>query len=209
MPREDILFFKTLREKEIAVNCTRIINVLGTDVWDWTFAEWQGHKQIRQISYFLKKYVPGFEKSYVVQSGVHAGVRESRRIVGEYKLTADDILSVRKFDDMIACGSYPIDIHNPKGQGTTLMHLPENQWYTIPLRCLIPQKIDHVLVAGRCISGTHEAHSSYRVMPISFATGQAAGVCAALSVHTGKLVRNIPAIDVQQELLKQEAILDK
>ncbi|OHB49363.1 MAG: FAD-dependent oxidoreductase [Planctomycetes bacterium GWF2_41_51] len=209
LQRENILFFKTPHEKELSVNCTRILNVLGTDVWDWSRAEYQGRKQIHQIADFLKKYVPGFEKSYVIQSGVHTGVRESRRIVGEYKLTTDDILSVRKFDDMIACGSYPIDIHNPKGSGTTLVHLPVNQWYTIPLRCLIPKKIDQVLLAGRCISGTHEAHSSYRIMPISFATGHAAGVCAALSVRAGKLTRDIPAIDVQNELLKQGAILDR
>lgn len=209
MPRENVLMFKTPYEKEISINCTRIINVLGTDVWDWSFAEWQGRKQMRQIAAFFKKYVPGFENAYAVQSGVHTCVRESRRIMGEYKLTADDILSVRKFDDMIACGAYPIDIHNPKGPGTTLLHLPENQWYTIPLRCLVPKKIEQILVAGRCISGTHEAHSSYRVMPISMATGQAAGVCAALAVRENKLVRNVAVGDVQNELLKQGAILDK
>jgi hypothetical protein len=164
---------------------------------------------MHQISVFLKKYVPGFEEAYSVQSGVHACVRETRRIIGEYKMTSDDILSVRKFDDMIACGSYPIDIHNPKGQGTTLIHLPVGQWYTVPLRCLIPKNIDRILTAGRCISGTHEAHSSYRVMPISMATGHAAGVCASIAVKKNQLPRQIPAIDVQTELLKQGAILER
>lgn len=209
LQRENILFFESVHEKEISMNCTRIINVLGTDVWDWSYAEWEGRRQVRQIVAFLNKYVPGFENAYNIQSGVHVCVRESRRIMGEYKLTSDDILNVRKFDDMIACGSYPIDIHNPKGKGTILKHLPENEWYAIPLRCLVPKKIDRILVAGRCISGTHEAHSSYRIMPISMATGHAAGVCAALSVQSQKLVRDVPASDVQMELLKQGAILNR
>jgi hypothetical protein len=209
LPREDILFFKTPHPQEISLNCTRINNVLGTDVWDWSLAEWHGRKQMLHISAFLKKYVPGFENAYPVQSGVHTCVRETRRIIGEYKLTSDDILSVRKFDDMIACGSYPIDIHDPKGRGTTLIHLPAGQWYTVPLRCLIPQKLERILVAGRCISGTHEAHSSYRVMPISMATGQAAGVCAAIAMKKNIIPRKVPAAEVQTELLKQGAILDR
>jgi hypothetical protein len=93
--------------------------------------------------------------------------------------------------------------------GTTLIHLPAGQWYTIPLRCLIPKKIERILVAGRCISGTHEAHSSYRVMPISMATGHAAGVCAAIAVKKNIVPRNVPVAEIQTELLKQGAILDR
>jgi hypothetical protein len=209
LQRENILFFATPHEHEISVNSTRILNVLGTDVWDWSYAEREGMQQMRQIEKFLKKYVPGFENSYVVQSGVHACVRETRRIIGEYKITADDILSARKFDDMIACASYPIDIHNPKGKGTMLKNLPPQQWYSIPLRCLVPKKVEHILTAGRCISGTHVAFASYRVMPISMATGQAAGVCAAIGVKKNILPRDVSSIDVQNELLKQGAILEK
>ena len=120
---------------------------------------------MRQIAEFLKRYVPGFEKSYVMQSGVNVGVRETRRIVGDYQLTADDVLSARKFDDAIARGSYPVDIHNPTGTGTVLKRLPPGEAYDIPLRCLMPQNAEGLIVAGRCMSGTHEAHSSYRVMP--------------------------------------------
>lgn len=174
LPREDLLFFGTPHEREIAVNSTRINRVLGTDVWDWSYAEWQSRTQMHQISAFLRKYVPGFDKSYVVQSGVHTGVRETRRIVGEYQLSADDVLTARKFPDVIARSAYPVDIHNPEGMGTIIKRVPAGEAYDIPLRCLLPQKIDNLLVAGRCISGTHEAHSSYRVMPVSMATGQAA-----------------------------------
>ena len=207
LPREDILFFATPHESEVAVNSTRVTGVLGTSVWDLTKAEWQSRRQMRQIATFLKRYVPGFARSYVVQSGVQVGVRETRRIVGEYQLTADDVLTARKFDDVIARGTYPIDIHNPKGSGTILKRVPPGEAYDIPLRCLLPQRVDHLLVAGRCISGTHEAHSSYRVMPISMATGQAAGVCAALAARTGKAPRDVRVAEVQWELKKQGADL--
>src|SRR2546427_3125379 len=207
LSREDLLFFATPHEKEISVNSTRVTNVLGTDVWDLSYAEWESRRQMREIAAFLRRYVPGFEKSYVVQSGVNIGVRETRRILGDYQLTADDILQARKFPDVIARSTYPVDIHNPEGTGTLLKRLPPGEAYDIPLRCLLPQEIDRVLVAGRCISGTHEAHSSYRVMPVSMATGQAAGVCAALSARHGKPPREIPSADVQDELIRQGANL--
>ena len=131
------------------------------------------------------------------------GVRETRRIVGEYQLTADDLLSVRRFDDVVARGSYPLDIHNPTGKGTSLRRLPPGEAYDIPLRSLIPKDVDRLLVAGRCISGTHEAQSSYRAMPIAMATGQAAGVCAALAASRGLSLRGVPVADVQVELIRQ------
>ena len=207
LPREDVLFFGTPHEREVSVNSTRVTGVLGTRVWDLSYAEWQSRRQMRQIAAFLRKYVPGFEKAYVAQSGVNIGVRETRRIIGEYQLTAEDILAARKFADVIAQGSYPIDIHNPVGKGTILKRLPPGESYDIPLRCLLPQRVDQLLVAGRCISGTHEAHSSYRVMPISMATGHAAGVCAALAACAGKAPRDIPVREVQQELKRQGAKL--
>ncbi len=207
LPREDILFFATPHAGEVSVNSTRVTRVLGTDVWDLSYAESQSRRQMRQISEFLKRYVPGFEKAYVMQSGVNIGVRETRRILGEYQLNADDVLSARKFDDAIARGAYPVDIHNPKGAGTVLKRLPPGEAYDIPMRCLLPQRTDRLIVAGRCISGTHEAHSSYRVMPIVMATGHAGGVCAALAARDGKSPREIPVGLVQQELKRQGASL--
>jgi hypothetical protein len=206
LPRENILFFGTLHNKEINVNSTRIIKVLGTDVWDLTYAEYMGRQQMKEIMAFLREYVPGFEESYVVQSGVKVGVRESRRITGEYKLNVDDIVKARKFPDVIARGTYPVDIHNPTGKGTAFKRLPPGESYDI-IRCLVPQKVDHLLVAGRCISGTHEALAAYRVMPTSMATGQAAGVCAALSARHGILPRDIKYQAVQEELRRQGALL--
>jgi hypothetical protein len=206
LPREDILFFATPHEHELSVNSTRV-GGLGIDPWDITRAEWLAHHQMREIVRFLKKRVPGFEDSYNVQSGSTIGVRETRRILGDYCLTGEDVLSARKFDDAIARGSYPVDIHDPEGEGTVLQRLPPHEAYDIPLRCLLPRGLDRMLTAGRCISGSHEAHSSYRVTPIAMATGHAAGVCAAIAARSGRIPREIPPEDVQRELLRQGASL--
>ncbi len=205
LPREDVLFFATPHAHEVAVNSTRVTGLLGTSVFDLTRAEWTARRQLRQIVAFLRKYVPGFDHAYNIQSGVQVGVRETRRVTGEYRLTADDVLSARKFDDVVARGAYPVDIHDPTGRGTLLRRVPAGDAYDIPFRCLVPQRIDGLLVAGRCISGTHEAHSSYRVMPISMATGQAAGVAAALAARGGRSPRDLPVREVQQELARQGA----
>jgi FAD dependent oxidoreductase len=207
LPREDILFFATPHPTELSVNCTRVTEVLGIDVFDLSRAEMESRRQMRQISEFFRKYVPGFEKAYVAQSGIHVGVRETRRILGDYVLTADDVLGARKFPDVVARASYPVDIHNPTGKGTVLKRLPEGEWYEVPLRCLLPQGVDNLLVAGRCISGTHEAHSSYRVTPTAMATGQAAGICAALAARDRRSTREVLASEVQAELRRQGAVV--
>jgi FAD dependent oxidoreductase len=207
LPREDILFFATPHPYEVSVNSTRVTRLLGNDVWDLTRAEYISRRQVAQIARFLKNRVPGFEQAYVAQTGVQVGVRETRRICGLYQLTGHDILAARPFPDAIARGAYPIDIHNPRGTGTTIKRVPLGKAYDIPLRCLLPRDTERILVAGRCISGTHVAHSSYRVMPIAMATGQAAGVCAALASASGQSPAAVRAEQVQQELRRQGANL--
>jgi 2-polyprenyl-6-methoxyphenol hydroxylase-like FAD-dependent oxidoreductase len=206
LPREDILFFGTPHERELSVNSTRA-GGLGIDPWEITRAEWVARRQMRSIVDFLRRRVPGFEQAYNAQSGTTIGVRETRRILGDYCLTGEDVLTARKFDDAIARGSYPVDIHDPEGEGTFLKRLPPNEAYDIPLRCLLPRGLDRIMTAGRCISGTHEAHSSYRVTPIAMATGHAAGVCAALAAASGRAPREVPHQDVQRQLLSQGASL--
>ncbi|GAA3768630.1 FAD-dependent oxidoreductase [Streptomyces phyllanthi] len=207
LPREDVLFFGTPHPGEVSVNSTRVTKVLGTSVWDLSRAEFTARRQLAQIDHFLRTHVPGFEESYVVQSGTGIGVRETRRVLGDYVLTGDDVLAAHTFPDVIAHGAYPVDIHNPEGTGTLLKRVPHGSFYDIPLRSLLPRSTDRLLLAGRCISGTHVAHSSYRVMPIAMATGQAAGVCAALAVHEDRTPRNVPHPLVQEELLRQGAHL--
>ncbi len=205
LPREDLLFFGTERPGERLVNSTRIVKALGTNVFDLTRAEWEGRRQMRQLEAFFRRYVPGFERAHVSQAGIIPGVRESRRVTGEYVLTAEDVLACRTFEDVIARGAYPMDVHNPTGKGTVLTKLPPGGSYDIPLRCLLPLEVENLLVAGRCLSGAHEAHSSYRVMPTAMATGQAAGVCAALAARSGRPPRRVPAGEVQAVLAGQGA----
>jgi glycine/D-amino acid oxidase-like deaminating enzyme len=207
VPRECALIFGNVHPGHILVNSTRVLDTLGTDVWDLTRAEIEGRRQVAQLTRFFRKYVPGFEQVFVHQSGIYACVRESRRIMGGYMLTAKDVLEAKKFDDAIARGSYPIDLHNPRGKGTLLKKVKGGEAYDIPLRCLVPQKTDGLLVGGRCISGTHVANASYRVMPVCIATGQAAGVCAAIAVKNNQTPRTVKASEVQAELLQQGAIL--
>ena len=206
LPREDMLFFSTPHPREISVNSTRVTAVQATDVWDLTLAEIVSRRQMAEIARFLQERVPGFAEAYVAQSGM-IGVRESRRFIGEYQLTGHDVLAARRFGDAIAQCAYPVDIHNPEGPGTLLRRVPRGESFDIPLRCLLPGDVDDLLVAGRCISGTHVAHSSYRIMPVCMATGQAAGVCAALAAKTGRQPRHVPARDVQRVLRKQGAQL--
>lgn len=208
VPRENILLFGSIHEGYVNVNSTRITKVFGNDVWDLTYAELEGRRQVAQLTDFLRKYVPGFEKAFVSQTGATACVRETRRILGEYKLTAKDVMEAHKFSDVIALGSYPIDIHNPSGRGTILKKIKPGSAYEIPLRCLIPLKVENLVVAGRCISGTHVANASYRTMPICMATGQAAGVCAAIASKNNQTPRTVPAKDVQKELIRQGAKLE-
>nr|BFD86523.1 FAD-dependent oxidoreductase [Streptomyces sp. Xyl84] len=207
LPREDMLFFGTPHPHELSVNSTRVTGALGIDVWDLSRAEWTARRQMAEIDRFLRSRVPGFEESYAVQSGTQIGVRETRRVLGDYRLTGYDILDARAFPDVVAHGAYPIDIHNPEGSGTVIRRVPRGRFYDIPLRCLLPAGTDRLLVAGRCISGSHVAHSSYRVMPIAMATGQAAGVCAALATRLGRSPREVPYALVQQELGRQGARL--
>jgi hypothetical protein len=207
LQREDILFFDTTHEKELIVNSSRITKVSGVNVWDLSYAEWEGRRQVRQIAAFFKKYVPGFEDTYLMQTGTTVGVRETRRIKGKYILTGRDILSAAKFDDVIARSTYPLDVHNPQGKGTILKRLPPGESYDIPLRCLIPESAGNLLMAGRCISGDHEAHSSYRVMPVSVATGHAAGICAAIASKNKISPSEIDPAQVQKELKRQGANL--
>ncbi|RLI06457.1 FAD-dependent oxidoreductase, partial [Candidatus Bathyarchaeota archaeon] len=162
IPRENILYFPTTRKSEIHFNTTRIVMADGTKAEDLTYAETEGRRQMVELIKFLKEKVPGFENAYLLMSAVQIGVRETRRIIGEYVLTEDDIVKARKFKDTIAKGSYPIDIHNPKGEGTVIKRPPPGESYDIPYRCIVPKKVDDLLVAGRCISSTHEAQAAIR-----------------------------------------------
>ena len=206
-PRNDVLWFVTPREDEIHFNTTRIIRADGTNAEDLTRAEIDSRRQVMQYVAFLKADVPGFENAYLEMTGAQIGIRESRRVMGEYVLTAEDLLSARKFDDCIARGSYSVDIHDPDGGGTVIKRLAPGESYDIPYRSLVPKSIDNLLIAGRPISATHEAHSAIRVMPIAAAIGEAAGAAAALCVRDNTIPRKLDVGELRRVLLAQGANL--
>lgn len=179
------LFSVPGRPNEVSLNCPRISDrVRGYEVADLTFAQIEGRKKIKRLLTFCRKYLPGFEQAYIVFTAPMVGVRESRRIEGEYVLTVEDILSAKKFPDPVARNNYPVDIHQPKGVGTKFYtQLKPGEYHEIPYRCLVPLKIDNLLVAGRCISATFEVQSSIRIQSNCHAFGQAAGTAAALCVQ--------------------------
>ncbi len=206
-PRENVLFFYTTRPGVVHFNTTRVTGRSGVNADDLTAAELEARRQAREIAAFLVSDVPGFEKAYLEQSGVQIGVRESRRIEGEYTLTAEDVLSARKFSDGIARCNYPIDIHNPAGEGTVIRNVPAGDWYEIPYRCLLPRGADNLLVAGRCVSATHEGQASLRVMPQCFAMGQAAGAAAATALARDCAPRELSAEDLRAALREQGQVI--
>lgn len=183
--RENILIFAHMANGVIHFNTTRIIGKNPLSAKALTDAEFEAREQMFELYTFLKNEVEGFENSTLLMSGAETGIRESRRVMGKYKLTEEDILNTVKFEDAIACGNYCIDIHNPAGTGTIIKEIPHGDWYTIPYRCLIPIGVDNLIIAGRPISATHEAHSAYRVMPICSNIGEAAGIAAAVSIKDG------------------------
>jgi len=207
-PRENVLLFETMIPDQIHFNTTRVNRVDGTDRDDLTQAEIESHRQVAQLVTFLQKRVPGFEQAYLSQTAPQIGVRETRRIMGEYVLTEEDVLSARKFTDGIALSSYPIDVHNPAGTGTVIKRLPPGEFYAIPYRCLVPRKLEGLLVAGRPISTTHEAHASSRIQPVCYALGHAAGAAAALALQQNIQPREVKIDQLQEALRKQGAILE-
>jgi hypothetical protein len=184
-PRENILVFKTLRDDVLHFNTTRVTGKSALRPETLSEAEFEGRRQTMELVRLFRAKAPGFENSYLQKMAAQIGVRESRRVIGEYVLQADDVVSARKFGDAIACSSYPVDIHNPAGTGTVIKPVPEGDWYEIPYRAIVPTGTANLVMATRAISSTHEAHSSLRVMPVVAAIGQAAGTAAAMAAAGG------------------------
>ena len=157
---------------------------------------------------FFNRYIRGMEKAYVSSTPNGIGIRESRRIRGVYTLTEEDVLAGRRFPDAIARNGYCIDIHDPSGKKWGAKFIEsENGSYDIPYRCLVPEKMDGLLAAGRSISATHEAQGSIRIMPACMATGQAAGIAAALCAKAGCQPREIDVAALQDALRRADAVL--
>lgn len=204
-PREDILAFGTLVDHVIHFNTTRVVKYDPSNPFDVTEAERIARAQMVEMVEFLRKHAAGCEKCQLLYSAGEIGVRESRMIDGEYLLNEYDLKNCTKFDDAIAAGNYDIDIHNPEGSGTSHYFFEEGTWYTIPYRSLQPKKADNLLVAGRCISTTHEAQASCRIMPIVTTLGEAAGVAAAVASESGVGVKQVDIRRIQAILAENGA----
>ena len=203
LPVSRAIIITGMRKDEVWINMSRVSGVDSTKPESYTHGEEVSLRQNGDVVKFLTKYVPGFKDAWVDREAPFLGIRESRRIVGEYVLTGDDILSCRHFPDVVAVASYPIDLHHPKGGDCTMKWCPD--CYDIPFRCLIPEKVDNLIIAGRCISTTHEALASIRVMSTCMAVGEPAGKAAALAVEEDVAPRNVD-ISALQKALKEEGV---
>jgi hypothetical protein len=193
------LLFRLPRDGEYVVNSdSGVFGANPLEPADLTAVHVKAMGAAFELVEWMRKNLDGGQACHLVATAAHMGVRESRRILGDYVLTKEDVLAARKFSDGVARGCFPLDIHamsERPGDANPLTPLPCGEYYEIPLRCLLPRTVEGLLVAGRCISGTHEAHASYRVMATCMAMGEAAGTAAALAAARGEMPRLLdPAI---------------
>jgi ribulose 1,5-bisphosphate synthetase/thiazole synthase len=179
------------------LNATHMSNIDPTDVWDLTRAEMEGRQQVMWALEALKKYTPGFEKARLRTIGASLGTRESRKIIGAYNITEHDVLNQARFEDSI--GIFPEFLD---GNGIAIMP-STGRYFHVPYRITLPQKVENLLVAGRCVAGDKVSHAATRQMMCCTVTGQGAGVAAALSVKDGVTCREVDIPSVQKSLERQ------
>jgi len=183
LPRKSGNLIPTGRPGEVLVALSRLEfegrPVNATDAEELTWAEMEGRSQAARLSEFLRREVPGFSQAFLADSAARLGIRETRRIVGEYALAEDDVLGARKFEDGIGRSAWPIERH-VRGGETLWRFLERGAWYTIPYRCLLPRGVGNLLVAGRCLSADAGAFGSARVIGPCMLEGQAVALAARL-----------------------------
>ena len=207
LPRIEGSWHRTPYPGVVLVHMTRVPNVDATDPEQLTRAEVEGRRQVQEYHRFLRDRVPGFERAVIVATSPAIGVRESRRVHGDHRLSREDVLGGRRFEDEIALCGAPIEDHHA-GSDTAWQYVGDTGVYGIPYRSLLPLGIEGLLVAGRCFSATHDAHASARSMATCMAMGQAAGTAAALAAELGIPPRAVHAAAVRTRLLDDGALLD-
>lgn len=195
-PRENILAFRLVEKGVVHLNTTRVVKKNPVDPCGLTQAEMLAREQMLEFLQFARAHIPGCENAQLLASAPEIGVRESRMIEGDYTVQVEDFFNCIQFPDSVARGAYPVDIHSPDGTGTTIRHIPVGKYYTIPYRSLIPKNMSNLLVAGRCISTTHEAQSAYRIMPICCCIGEGAGLAVSLAVKNR--LDDVRKVDIEQ-----------
>ena len=207
LPRKEGSAHITPLANVMVTNMTRVANIDPNDIEQLSLAESEGRKQAFEYTRFLVDRVPGYENATLGGLSTQIGVRESRRIFGKYRLTRKDVLRAAKFPDAIAICGAPIEEHH-SGDDTRWEYLPDGETYQIPFGCLLPQYIDNLLIAGRCLSADHDAHASVRSMGQCMAMGQAAGVAAAQAIRMKKTVQELSVSEIQTTLRALGAILE-
>ncbi|MBM7621211.1 hypothetical protein JOC95_003084 [Bacillus tianshenii] len=208
LPREDGSWHITPHPGVVQCNMVRVPGVDGTDPFAVTLAEIEGRRQVQEYSRFLKENIRGFEQCSLLSTSQYIGVRETRRIIGDYILTEEDVVEGRKFEDVIACCGAPVEDHQP-GNGTRWAYVKGDGIYHIPYRALVPKLLDNLLVAGRCLSATHGAHASARNSAQCMAMGHAAGIAAAISIAENKAFHSIDVDSLKKRLIEEKAILNE
>ncbi len=206
--RKDVLCFQLPDGKRLAFNQTRLLGVDPTDEEAVRVATETGHRQIHEFFSAVSRH-PALEHARIESISPMLGIREGRRVIGDYILTMEDCLGEARFDDMVAACNYDLDIHNPKGDGAVMKPIPNSGYYHIPWRCLYSADLSNLALASRCISGTHEAHSSYRVMCPLGSIGQAAGTAAALMIRKGiSRLREVEAAEIRYLLEEKDCFVE-
>lgn len=191
----------TTHSGERQVNTTQVNGVDMTRVDHIFKADLELREQILTLLDFLHKHIPGYENCRIISSGTTTGVRETRRVIGDYIITAEEMAAGCRFDDVIVHrAEFIVDIHNPEGSGQAEEHIQYCDPYDLPYRCFTPKGVENLYTAGRCISGTHRAHASYRVMSICMAMGEAVGVAAAMCSEKGCTPRALDVKELQNRL---------
>ena len=201
-PAGHVLLYPSTLPGIVTVNMTNVTEIDGTRAEDLTRAEITCRKQMPIIVDFLREYAPGYENCYIIGAGSLIGIRETRHFKGLKTLTAEDCKEARQHEDAVVFGAhFNFDVHNISGAGldkTGCQHgFKQKNGYTIPYGCLVPEKIDALLLSGRNISGTHMAHSNFRAMPICMGIGEAAGAAAALAAALNLPPRALTAEQVR------------
>ena len=205
IPVNRTILITGLKPDEIWVNMVRVSGTDSTEPSSYTHCEITAHRQIKVINEYLRRFVPGFENAHMEIVAPFTGVRESRVIVGKYVLTAEDIVAMKKFDDAVVVAGYPVDIHHSKGGDCTMIFTEDA--YDIPYRVLVPEKVEGLLVAGRCSSMNHEAMAGTRVMSTCMALGEAAGSAARVALESGVLPSAVDVSKVRADLLENGVYL--
>jgi hypothetical protein len=202
MTQRGLIFMNQPKGTHVLVNCTRIPFFKGNDAKELTSAMLSGRRQVNAVDRFMKAFIPGFENSFVMDTGAMLGIRESRRITGDYVFTEKDVDAKAKFDDAVVSNGGGIEIHSTTGKGTEIKERFSDDRYNVPYRSIIAKDFDNLFMAGRCFSASHPALSAARNIAYCMALGQAAGTACAQLVRNNK--DNVRDIDIKalQEQLK-------